>query len=145
FLWFAPAAIMAMPTDVFGVDLDAETLELLMMKLRLCRAPRADGVVLSGRGAVQPDAIGGEQVGSVHSSHSPSSRSSAAPSGPLARPWLSRHRAQRIASGSAPCWTAKLNTIAESRAFVSAALLLLWLLRNSSRIRPSGNRLTVAV
>src|SRR5205823_2604900 len=51
------------------------------------------------------------------------SRSSARPNGPLARPLESRHNARRITSGSAPCWTAKLNAIAASRAFVSAAEL----------------------
>ena len=45
-------------------------------------------------------------------------------------------------SGSSPCWTAIENVIAASRAFVSALELLLWLLRNSSPIRPSLNRLS---
>src|SRR5262249_10972230 len=55
----------------------------------------------------------------------PNRKSSAAPSGPEARPRESRQSARRIACGSAPCWTANENTIAESRALVSAELLLL--------------------
>jgi hypothetical protein len=38
-----------------------------------------------------------------------------------------------------------LKVIAASRAFVSAAEFDLWLLKNSSKIEPSGNRDTVAV
>src|SRR5262249_2262206 len=72
-------------------------------------------------------------------------RSNAVPRGPEARPRESRDNARRIASGSAPHCTAIDNTIAESRALVSAALLLLWLLRNSSAIEPSGNQPTVHV
>src|SRR5262249_22995745 len=44
-----------------------------------------------------------------------------------------------------PHCTAIEDTIAESRALVSAELLLLWLFRNSSAIEPSGNRPTVHV
>src|SRR5215813_14719277 len=72
-------------------------------------------------------------------------RSSAVPSGPDARPCELRDKACRITSGLAPHCTAIENTIAESRALVSAALLLLWLLRNSSAIEPSGNQPTVHV
>src|SRR5215510_12603507 len=63
-------------------------------------------------------------------------RSSAVPSRPEARPCESRDKARRITSRSAPHCTAIENTIAESRALVSAALLVLWLLRNSSAIEP---------
>ena len=49
------------------------------------------------------------------------SRSSAAPSGPLARPWDSQHSALRITSTSAPFRSASDSTIAASR--TSAALL----------------------
>src|SRR5207244_2657397 len=72
-------------------------------------------------------------------------RSSAAPSGPDGRPCESRDKARRIISGSAPHRTAIENTIAESRALVSAALLLLWLLRKTSASRPSLKRPTVQV
>src|SRR5262249_29391288 len=72
-------------------------------------------------------------------------RSNAVPRGPDARPCESRDKARRITSGSAPDCTAIENKIAVSRALVSAALLLLWLLRNSSAIEPLGNRPTVHV
>jgi hypothetical protein len=49
-------------------------------------------------------------------------RSSAAPSGTLARPRLSRHSARLIVSTFAPNWSAIDATIAASLAAVSAAL-----------------------
>src|SRR5215472_1224634 len=58
----------------------------------------------------------------LHGFSSAAMMSSAMPSGPLALPRLSRDKARRIASGSAPCWTAKLKAIAASRALVSAEL-----------------------
>src|SRR5262249_31459784 len=71
-----------------------------------------------GRGAKEVDV----RVASAdHGARSLLAMSSAGPSGPLARPWPSRHSARRIASGSAPCWTANENMIAASRALVSAA------------------------
>src|SRR5262249_5544088 len=63
--------------------------------------------------------------------------SRAAARGPLGRPWLSRQSARRMASGSAPCWTAKLNAIAASRAAVSAPLFVLWFEMKTSPSRPS--------
>ena len=71
--------------------------------------------------------------------------SSAAASGPLGLPCASRHKARRIIAGSAPCWTAMLKVMAASRAFTSAPLFVLWLDKNSSPIRPSGNLLNVQV
>src|SRR5688572_22631186 len=63
-----------------------------------------------------------EEIGAA--AHCPPScsaiRSSAAPSGPLARPRASRQSARLITSMSAPCWSAKLHAIALSRAFTSA-------------------------
>jgi hypothetical protein len=72
-------------------------------------------------------------------------RSSAAPSGPDARPWLLRQSALRIVSRSAPNWSAIEQTMALSRAFTSAAELVLWLLRKSSPTRPSEYLPIVAV
>src|SRR5262249_528452 len=63
--------------------------------------------------------------------------SRAAATGPLARPWLSPHTPPPMASGSAPCWTAKLNAIAASRAAVSAPLFVLWFEMKTSPSRPS--------
>jgi hypothetical protein len=56
-------------------------------------------------------------VGAGHQGAASEIKSSAAPSGPTARPCASRDRARRITSGSAPCWTASENAIAASRAF----------------------------
>jgi hypothetical protein len=60
--------------------------------------------------------------------------SSATPSGPSARPCASLDSARLIASASAPCWTAKLNAIALSRALVSAALFVPRLFGSRSRV-----------
>ena len=70
---------------------------------------------------------------------------SSAGSEPLALPWVSLQSARRIVSTSAPCWTAIEKAIALSRALVSAPLLDLWLVRNSSLRRPSANHDAVAV
>src|SRR5262249_53009667 len=80
----------------------------------------------------------GDDCGAIcrHDALSAMMASRAAASGPVGRPRLSRQSASRIASGSAPCWTANENAIAASRALVSAALLDLWLQRKSSPMRP---------